>query len=210
MSQNRAAVHGTVAVWDIGSTDHPILDVPLGKPMFAVAFSPDGKTLAATGADGVSYLWTMDGKTFSSPTVLLSHGGTLGQISFSPDGQMVVATAGATGTAFVTALKMNARGLALDGSGQSLFGVAFSPDSKYLLTGSNLLNTVRLLEIDSHQLWDVTNRDELISLGVKRVTGMQLDPTECSVLREMEIPIFNIWDTKDMELVCPFPFLGPG
>ena len=26
--------------------------------MFAVAFSPDGKTLAATGADGVSYLWT--------------------------------------------------------------------------------------------------------------------------------------------------------
>ena len=205
-----ASGDGTVAVWDIGSTDHPILDVPLGKPMFAVAFSPDGKTLAATGADGVSYLWTMDGKTFSSPTVLLSHGGTLGQISFSPDGQMVVATAGATGTAFVTALKMNARGLALDGSGQSLFGVAFSPDSKYLLTGSNLLNTVRLLEIDSHQLWDVTNRDELISLGVKRVTGMQLDPTECSVLREMEIPIFNIWDTKDMELVCPFPFLGPG
>ena len=205
-----ASGDGTVAVWDIGSTDHPILDVPLGKPMFAVAFSPDGKTLAATGADGVSYLWTMDGKTFSSPTVLLSHGGTLGQISFSPDGQMVVATAGATGTAFVTALKMNARGLALDGSGQSLFGVAFSPDLKYLLTGSNLLNTVRLLEIDSHQLWDVTNRDELISLGVKRVTGMQLDPTECSVLREMEIPIFNIWDTKDMELVCPFPFLGPG
>ena len=84
--------------------------------------------------------------------------------------------------------------------------------SKYLLTGSNLLNTVRLLEIDSQQLWDVTNRDELISLGVKRVAGMQLDPAECSVLREMEIPIFNIlkWDAKDMALVCPFPFLGPG
>jgi WD40 repeat protein len=203
---------GTVAVWDIDSTDHPILSVPLGKPMFAVAFSPDGKTIAATGADGVGYLWKWDGKAFSSPTVLLSRGGMLGQLSFSPNGQMVVATAGATGTAFVTALKMEARGLALDGSGQGLFGVAFSPDSKYLLTGSNLLNTVRLLEIDSHQLWDVTNRDELISMGVKRVAGMQLDPAECGVLREMEIPIFNIlkWDAKDMALVCPFPFLGPG
>ena len=207
-----ASGDGTVAVWDIGSPDRPMLDVQLGKPMFAVAFSPDGKTLAATGADGVGYLWQMDGQLFSSPTVLLSQGGTLGQISFSPNGQMVVATAGATGTAFVTALKMNARGFALDGIGQGLFGVAFSPDSKYLLTGSNLLNTVRLLEIDSHQLWDVTNRDELISLGVQRVAGMQLDPMECGVLREMEIPIFNIlkWDAKDMDLVCPYPFLGSG
>jgi WD40 repeat protein len=207
-----ASGDGTVAVWDINSPDHPLLDVPLGKPMFAVAFSPDGKTLAATGADGVGYLWNRDGKTFSLPTVLLSHDGTLGQISFSPNGQMVVATADATGTAFVTSIKMDARGLKLDGTGQGLFGVAFSPDSKYLLTGSNLLNTVRLLAIESDQLWDVTNRDELISLGVQRVAGMQLDQTECGILREMDIPIFNIinWDAKDMDLVCPFPFLGKG
>ena len=48
--------------------------------------------------------------------------------------------------------------------------------SKYLLTGSNLLNTVRLLEIDSHQLWDVTNRDELISLGVQAGSGHAVGP----------------------------------
>ena len=70
----------------------------------------------------------------------------------------------------------------MDGGGQSLFGVAFSPDPKYLLTGSNLLNTVRLLEIDSHQLWDVTNRDELISLGMRRVAGMQFDLLPLSAL----------------------------
>ena len=83
-------------------------------------------------------------------------------------------------------------------------------NSKYLLTGSNLLNTVRLLEIDSHQLWDVTNRDELISLGVKRVTGMQLDPTECSVLREMEIPIFNIMGYQRYGVSVPIPLPWAG
>jgi hypothetical protein len=96
-----------------------------------------------------------------------------------------------------------------------LFGVAFSPDSKYLLTGSNLWNIARLLAIDRDQLGGLTGRDKLISLGVQRISGTQLNQgkstetdDECSKLRMMEIPIFKIAEWDDAALVCPFPFLG--
>jgi hypothetical protein len=111
---------------------------------------------------------------------------------------------------------MDARQLEMDGSGQGLFGVAFSRDSQYLLTASNLSNTIRLLEIDDTQSWrsaqlpDLVKREVLISRGTQQVSGMRLDLAECSILREMKIPIFNVikWD-NDL-LVCPYPFLGAG
>jgi hypothetical protein len=217
-----ASGDGTVAVWDINSPDQPLLDksVGNGKPMYAVAFSPDGQTLAATGAEGSGYLWDVEaGERFNLRTTLPQQGGTVGQISFSPNGEMVVATARLDGTAIVTDVKSGGRRLVLEGTGQALFGVAFSPDSKYLLTGSNLLNTARLLAIDADQLGGVAGRDELISRGVQRIAGTQLNQgrsletdDECSILRRMEIPIFKIaeWDDNDMALVCPFPFLGKG
>ena len=205
-----ASGDGSVAVWDITlPTDKPLLDESLGQPMFAVAFSPDGKTLAATGAEGTGYLWSMDaGEGFKRKTdTLPSEGGTVGQISFSPSGEMLIATAGRDGTAVITSLKGDGRRLKLEGAGQSLFGVAFSPDSKYLLTGSNLSNTIRLLAIDLDRLERVTRSRNLISLGIQRVAGLLLDQKECDILREMQIPIFQIaeWGST---LVCPFPFLG--
>jgi DNA-binding beta-propeller fold protein YncE len=217
-----ASGDGTVAVWDINSPDQPLLDksVGNGKPMYAVAFSPDGQTLAATGAEGIGYLWDVEaGERFNLRTELPQEGGTVGQISFSPNSEMVVATARPDGTAIVTDVKSGGRRLVLEGTGQALFGVAFSPDSKYLLAGSNLLNTARLLAIDADQLGGVAGRDELISRGVQRIAGTQLNQgtsletdDECGILRRMEIPIFKIaeWDDNDRALVCPFPFLGKG
>ena len=212
-----ASGDGTVAVWDINSPEQPLLDEQLSnKPMFAVAFSPDGKTLAATGAGGNGYLWKREGDIFDNPPkVLLSAGGTLGQISFSPDGRRVVATASSDGTAVVTPLTMDTLQSEMDGNGQGLFGVAFSPDSRYLLTASHLSNTVRLLEIDDAQAWklaplpDLIRKQVLISRGVERVSRMQLDKAECTIFQKMQIPIFNViqWDNP---LVCPYPFLGAG
>src|SRR5262249_40075250 len=135
-----ASGDGTVAVWDINSPDQPLLDKPVGngKPMYAVAFSPDGQTLAATGAEGIGYLWDVEaGERFNLRTELSPQGGMVGQISFSPNGEMVVATARLDGTAIVTDVKSGDPRLVLEGTGQALFGVAFSPDSKHLLTGSN-------------------------------------------------------------------------
>jgi len=60
----------------------------------AIAFSPDGKLLAATGAKGETLIWTAaDGKRVAQ---IPSPGGALFTLAFTPDG-LHLATAGADG-----------------------------------------------------------------------------------------------------------------
>jgi WD40 repeat protein len=203
-----ASGDGTVAVWNIDIPERPLLEFGIGKPMFAVAFSPDGRLLAGTGAGGTGYLW--DTRT-QQQTVLPSQGGTIGQVSFSPDGKMVVATAGADAAAIVTNVDTGKQRLALGGGGRGLFGVAFSPDSNYLLTSSNLNATVSLWDIGDNAV-QARSRDELIKLGQVRLADVNLRPDECEALREMHIPIFEFaereWKDKN-DTFCLFPLLAP-
>lgn len=62
-----------------------ILKGPAGA-VFAVAFSPDGTTLAAVGNDRL-YMWTVS--TQELRFVVHGHGGRVGAVTFSPDGKMV-------------------------------------------------------------------------------------------------------------------------
>ena len=62
-----------------------------GNNLHALAFSPDGRFLASTGADGTAKVWDVDTKKLRA--VLLGHRGNPYGVAFSPDGQ-TVATGG--------------------------------------------------------------------------------------------------------------------
>lgn len=53
--------------------------------MFALAFSPDGRVLAAAGADGVVYL--IDTRTWKVARRLTGHPELIVALAFSPDGR---------------------------------------------------------------------------------------------------------------------------
>ena len=95
---------GDIRLWDAETGEpvgEPVVPVP-GAPAWSVAFSPDGKILAASGRHPLITLWDVDSLTAGEPVsrTLLGHAPDHGipQVVFSPDGSQL-ASSGYDGTA---------------------------------------------------------------------------------------------------------------
>jgi WD40 repeat protein len=203
----------TVKLWNIDEPAQPLHTFEAKGPVFAVAFSPTGKQLvAAAGADGEARIW--DIATKKQMVELPKEKGAVGQIAFSADGSSLVATAGADGEAIVSDVRTGETQERFGSSSkESLFGVAFSPDSKYVLTG-NLDGVARLWIRRDSDVSDST-REALIKRGKARFKNEEISLTleECEALRKLRIPVFDFadkpWGAKEGGPVCALPFLEP-
>lgn len=108
--------------------------------VFAVAFAPDGQSLASAGIDRVIRLW----KTSSGELLRTvgRHEGRILALQFSPDGKLLASTS--------SDLKVHLWNpqegkllRTLDGHSDTIQAVAFSPDGKFVAT-SALDQTIRL------------------------------------------------------------------
>jgi WD40 repeat protein len=122
-------------------------------PIFSVAFSPNGKVLAAGTAEGQVRLWrVIDGQP------LLTCDGHLGagwSVAFSPDGRLLAS--GSTGGMVCLWDANSGQSLkTLAGHTYQVWSVAFSPDGCLLASGSTD-GTVRL--------WDVSTGQSLETLA---------------------------------------------
>jgi WD40 repeat protein len=117
----------------------------------AVAFSPDGKSLASGGWDGMIRVW--DVATGKPKNTCDSGLGWIYDLAYSPDGRHLVAGADRVVRAFHTKSMTVAYQLEA-GRGRN-YGVAFSPDGK-LLAASDSEVTVRV--------WDWNANKQLLQL----------------------------------------------
>lgn len=127
-----ACADGMVTVWDVKAA------VPRGRLFvsedlaFAVAFSPDGKTLAASGGyDGRVRLF--DTGTWRAGRTFVGHGETVDALAFSPDGKWL-ATGSWDDTAKIWDVATGKAVCTLRGHTFNVWTVAFSPDSTLLAT----------------------------------------------------------------------------
>ncbi len=106
--------------------------------IYALAFSPDGKTLATAGYDRVIHLWNVPviDKPVKEAKVeprltLKDHSDTVYGLSFHPDGKLL-ASAGADRAVKVWEVATGKRLYTLADATEWVYAVAWSPDKKHL------------------------------------------------------------------------------
>jgi len=138
-----------IRIWD-GRTGKPVesLNVRPGRACFGAAFSPDGSRLATVHENGYVRLWSFPG--VEELLVEKAHKDRTFGVAFAQNGQMF-ATAGND-----NAVRLWRVGepkpvdtLSIDERVRDSFGLAFSPDGKYIAAGA--LKTL--------YVWDVATGD---------------------------------------------------
>ena len=160
-----------------------------------LAFSPDGKRVAAAGGPAVQVWSAADGKS-----VFLGLGG--GGVAFSPDGQFVAsgesleaagmhAARGGPAAVRVWDVRTGKELMALDGHAQGVRDVAFSPDG------------TRLASVDwanAVKLWDVPSKKEQRTIRLTDFAGLAFSPdgTRLATADRFDRRV-SVWDAKSGE-----------
>jgi len=130
-----AAETGPHYIWNIdGSHDRQL---PVDGFLTAPAFSPDGKWLATSNNNGKSIcLWSLNGQKDICQDV--PYDAVVTRLVFSPDGTLLASDAGPRVLLWdVTKRPLSTRLIGSHAEGQTIFGLAFSPDGKQLASGGS-------------------------------------------------------------------------
>jgi WD40 repeat protein len=199
-----ASENGPATVWD-ATTGEFLLALPGDSDtgVYSVSFHPDGTRIATVGEDGMARVWGVEtGELLLEFTAHIGgdaggYSGTM-DVSYSPDGSRL-ATAGANGIAKVWDAETGEELLALEGHTAGLHSLVYSPDGRYIATGSDTMDS-------TVKVWDTTSGVELRSLGPNpgRAVGLAFSPDGDRLAAGGANGYLRIWDTQTGELVKEF------
>lgn len=142
-------------IWDLNDEDaSPIECNGHTSIVYAVKFSPDGKTLASAGQENVVKLWNPT--TGEELRTIKGHSGSIRELAFHPEGRRFV-TASIDSTLRIWDISRARSEVTLDGisetNGTTGNHGAFSPDGSKVVTGGHD-GLIKLWDSDTGQLLD--------------------------------------------------------
>ena len=141
-----------IVLWDARTlTRTAVLDQ--GSNVSAMAFSPDGKTIAAGTESGLVLLWDL--ATRKKIVRLNGHADTVFSVAFSPDGKTLASSDSDFGAIVLWDVARRTGTTAFAGDRAS-GSVAFMPDGKTLVNGSGMGFTI----------WDLATRKQSARLDI--------------------------------------------
>ena len=137
---------GFVRLWNLA--EKPVQQLKLAgfrDDVNAIAFSPDGKAIAGAGNEGVMRLWDASGKELKVWKEAIYQNRNVQDIAFSPNGKFIVAGGlfsiarvwNLSGSLTEPQVKLKGKEGSPDGHRGDISGVAVSPDSQLIATGSS-------------------------------------------------------------------------
>ena len=118
-------------------------------PVWAAAYSPDGRLLATASGDRDVWLWdTAAGQPHGSP--LTGHANAVNDVAFSPDGRLLATASADLTVRMWDVAASQPHGPPLTGHTAAVNDAAFSPDGRLLATTSADL-TVRMWDVITGQ-----------------------------------------------------------
>ena len=128
-----ASEDGIVHLWDARTGEHSADFVGHTDPVVALAFSPDGNTLAS-GSFREIRLWDLTVRMAPRASVLQGHRDIVTTLAFSPDSKTLVSTS-FYGTILLWDVETGQLRHTLHAHTGSIQALAFSPDSEILASG---------------------------------------------------------------------------
>lgn len=132
--ENCADRDRSLALIDLSSNQQSLLDIPMeGETVHALAFSPDGRRLAAGGTHGI-YVFDTASHVLQA-SVALPFGESVSSLSFSPDGSWLAIALQDGRLTFWDANSNQLAGLPLSGSLGRMTSLAYDSNGQILFAG---------------------------------------------------------------------------
>jgi WD40 repeat protein len=168
-----------------------------GTGGYSLAFSPDGKTLAAGYITGKTYLWNVSTGSRGAPLTDPNSGsGGVLSVTFSPDGK-ILAVGDSNGHTYLWDVATEKLiGNLPDPDGKEVNSVAFSPDGKIVATGGST----------GTYLWDVATRKVIAPLpdaGSKGVLSVAFSPDGKILVAGDGNGRTYLWNVATATLIAP-------
>jgi WD40 repeat protein/serine/threonine protein kinase len=179
---------GTVKLWDIRDMGYwSPLEGHAPKEAWAVAFSPDGKTLATGGDDELMKLW--DAESGRLVRQLVGHPSLVSCVAFSPDGRTLAAGDFDGGVRLWEPQSGKTRLECLGHEKRLIRALAFAPNGKRLASACRD-KTIRL--------WDPETATETLLFKGHRedVRGVAFAPDSQTIASCDSTGIIKVWDAE--------------